>query len=32
MTDVHDVLATPSANVYDVLTTPRVHDVLATDT
>jgi hypothetical protein len=31
MPGVHDVLATPSTHVYDVLTTPRVHDVLATD-
>jgi hypothetical protein len=31
MPDVYDVLATPSTNVYDVLTTPRVYDVLATD-
>jgi hypothetical protein len=31
MPDVHDVLNTPSVNVYDVLNTPRVHDVLNTD-
>ena len=29
--DVYDVLTTSSVNVYDVLTTPRVYDVLTTD-
>jgi hypothetical protein len=32
MPDVHDVLTTSSVNVHDVLTTPRVYDVLTTDT
>jgi hypothetical protein len=32
MPDVYDVLATPRTNVYDVLATLRVYDVLATDT
>jgi hypothetical protein len=31
MPDVYDVLATPRTNVYDVLATLRVYDVLATD-
>lgn len=29
--DVYDVLTTSSVNVYDVLTTLRVYDVLTTD-
>jgi hypothetical protein len=32
MPDVYDVLTTSSVNVYDVLTTLRVYDVLTTDT
>ena len=32
MSDVYDVLTTSSVNVYDVLTTLRVYDVLTTDT
>jgi hypothetical protein len=31
MPDVYDVLTTSSTHVYDVLTTLRVYDVLATD-
>lgn len=29
---VHDVLTTANTHVHDVLTTPRVHDVLTIDT
>jgi hypothetical protein len=32
MSDVHDVLTTLNDSVHDVLTTPRVHDVLTMDT